>query len=230
MPALVSYLKNNGQKVGLTLGGGTKTCFGFPGSLDHEYVDAGQLYNWGVEYLRYQNCYPGLASATQRFTKMGEALNFTQTSAKPIYYAIDNWGDSKAATWAPDVAHSWGTTIPYFINAPHSNAWSWVRNSFIKNSLSALSAGPGRYNNPGELLVGRGLLTADEEATQFALWAVAKAPLLYSANITDMSFASQDILFNAKLIAINQEPLNKQATCVSGCVLTETILSSVSSW
>lgn len=161
---------------------------------------------------------------------MGEALNFTQTSAAPIYYAIDNWGDSKAATWAPDVAHSWGTTIPYFINAPHSNAWSWVQNSFIKNSLSALSAGPGRHNNPGELLVGRGLLSADEEATQFALWAVAKAPLLYSANITAMPFSSQNILFNANLISINQEPLNKQATCATGCVLTETILSSVSSW
>jgi alpha-galactosidase len=41
MPALVNYLNNNKQKVGLTLGGGSKTCFGFPGSLDHEYVDAG---------------------------------------------------------------------------------------------------------------------------------------------------------------------------------------------
>jgi len=121
---------------------------------------------------------------------MGEALNFTQTRADPIYYAIDNWGDGKAATWAPGVAHSWGTTIPYTLAAAHSNAWTWVASSYIKNSISAHSSGLGRYNNPGELLVGRGLLTADEEATQFALWAVAKAPLMYSANITDMSFAS----------------------------------------
>jgi len=174
----------------LTLGSGSKTCLGFPGSLDHDYVDAGLLYNWGVEYLRYQNCYPDGVSATQRFTKMGEALNFTQTRADPIYYAIDNWGDGKAATWAPGVAHSWGTTIPYTLAAAHSNAWTWVASSYIKNSISAHSSGLGRYNNPGELLVGRGLLTADEEATQFALWAVAKAPLMYSANITDMSFAS----------------------------------------
>jgi len=160
---------------------------------------------------------------------MGKALNFTET-INPIYYAMDNCGDSKAATWAPDVAHSWGTTIPYTLAAPHSNAWTWVQNSFIKNSLSALSAGAGRYNNPGELLVGRGLLTADEEATQFALWAVAKAPLLYSANITDMPFTSQAILFNSGLVSINQGALNKQATCATGCVLTETILSSVSSW
>lgn len=209
MPALVDYVKANGQKVGLTLSGGSKTCFGFPGSLDYEYVDAGQLYNWGVEYLRYQNCHPEGVSATQRFTKMGDALNFTQTGADTMYYAMDNWGDSNAAAWAPDVASTWGTTIPYFINAPHSNAWTWVQNSFIKNSIAALSQGPGRYNNPGELLVGRGLLTADEEASQFALWAVARAPLMYTANITDMSYASQDILFNDKLIAINQGPQNK---------------------
>ena len=82
-----------------------------------------------------------------------------------MYYDVDNWGDANAATWAPDISDSWGTGLPYGYTNKNSNAFAWVANSFIINSLSALSQGPGRYNNPGELLVGKNVLSADEEST-----------------------------------------------------------------
>lgn len=88
------------------------------------------------------------------------------------------------------MSNSWGTGLPYGYTNKKENAWAWVKNSFLVNSLSAFSQGPGRYNNPGELLVGKSVLSPDEEATQFALWAISKAPLLFSANINDMPYSS----------------------------------------
>lgn len=79
-------------------------------------------------------------------------------------------------------------------------------------------AGPFHFNDPDHLLVGRGLLNDDEEKTHFALWAVAKAPLIISANITTLPFTSEAILKNEWLIAVNQDKLGQQAKCTYNCV------------
>lgn len=92
-----------------------------------------------------------------------------------------------------------------------------MRHSFFKNIESAHAQGTGHYNSPGELLVGRNLLTTDEEKTQFALWAVSKAPLIFTANMTSMSFLSEDILKNELLIEVNQNQVGRQAECTVGC-------------
>jgi alpha-galactosidase len=70
MQSLSNYVQSNNQKFGVTLGAGSKTCQGYPGSLYHEIMDAGQLYNLGAEYLRYESCYGEGISAQERFTKM----------------------------------------------------------------------------------------------------------------------------------------------------------------
>ena len=61
------------------------------------------------------------------------------------------------------------------------------------------------------------MLTDDEEKTQFALWAVSKAPLIFTANMTSMPFTSEAILKNAALIEVNQNQVGKQAQCTQGC-------------
>jgi len=61
------------------------------------------------------------------------------------------------------------------------------------------------------------LLTADEEKTHFALWAVSKSPLIFTANMTSMSFASEAVLKNQALIDVNQNAVGKQAQCTQGC-------------
>jgi len=93
--------------------------------------------------------------------------------------------------------------------------------NFQNNLLSGNAAGPGHFNDPDHLLVGRGLLTPTEEATHFALWSAAKAPLLISANITTLSYASEAILKNEYLIAVNQDFLGQQAQCIYNCDLSQ---------
>jgi len=57
MQALGDSLHKTGMKLGLYSSAGTKTCAGFPGSLDYEFNDAAVYAEWGVDYLKYDNCY-----------------------------------------------------------------------------------------------------------------------------------------------------------------------------
>ena len=56
------------------------------------------------------------------------------------------------------------------------------------------------------LEVGNGGLTHEEEKTHFAMWCLAKAPLIIGCDITTASKDSIDILMNTDLIAVNQDP------------------------
>lgn len=198
------------MKFGLLMGSGDKTCQGYTGSLNHEHSDADQVSRWGVEFLRYDSCYAGTHSAVSRYTAMGEGLNATRGGGYGfIHFDIDNWGNEQVTTWGPDIADSWTTSIPIGASNKPSNSWAQMRHSFFKNIQSAVAQGPGHYNSPGELLLGRGLLTIEEEKTQFALWAVSKAPLIFTQNMTGMPPASEAILRNQGLIDVNQNTEGK---------------------
>ena len=53
------------------------------------------------------------------------------------------------------------------------------------------------------LQIGNGYLTLEEEKTHFALWAMAKAPLLIGCDLATVSADSLNILKNKDLIDIN---------------------------
>ena len=64
---------------------GTKTCNNRPGSLHYEIHDAMTYASWGVDYLKYENCYDDGTKPEQRFPPMRDALNAT---GRPIFLAI----------------------------------------------------------------------------------------------------------------------------------------------
>lgn len=45
-----------GLKIGIYSDAGTETCAGYPGSLEYETIDAEAFAEWGVDYLKYDNC------------------------------------------------------------------------------------------------------------------------------------------------------------------------------
>lgn len=61
------------------------------------------------------------------------------------------------------------------------------------------------------LEVGNGGMTNDQYQSHFALWAVLKAPLLIGCNLKNMTKETMEILGNDEIIALNQDPLGKQA-------------------
>jgi alpha-galactosidase len=46
-----------GLKVGIYGSAGTKTCGGFPAQIGNEELDASVFAAWGIDYLKYDNCY-----------------------------------------------------------------------------------------------------------------------------------------------------------------------------
>lgn len=65
------------------------------GSLDYETEDAQAFASWGVDYLKYDNCYHmgrfGTAQISfNRYNVMSKALNAT---GRPILYSLCSWGE-----------------------------------------------------------------------------------------------------------------------------------------
>jgi alpha-galactosidase len=75
-------------------------------------------------------------------------------------------------------------------------------------------AGPGHWNDPDMLEVGRGM-SPDEDRAHFGMWAILAAPLLAGNDIRSMSETTKAILTNADVIAVDQDPLGKQGTVVA---------------
>lgn len=57
MKHLADYIHRKGLKIGLYSSAGTFTCAGRAGGLDHEDVDAKDYAAWGIDYLKYDNCF-----------------------------------------------------------------------------------------------------------------------------------------------------------------------------
>lgn len=78
-----------------------------------------------------------------------------------------------------------------------------MKYNFEQNQLHPEIAGPGGWNDPDMLEVGNGGLTHAEERSHFALWCIAKAPLIIGCNLNTVSPQSLAILKNEELIKVN---------------------------
>ena len=119
-----------GLKLGIYGDAGTMTCAGYPGSLGKEKLDAQTWADWGVDYLKYDNCYNQSDGSREdyvrRYTAMREAIDET---GRPMVYSICEWGQSKPWEWATGVGHLWRTT------GDISDNWSSLRSiiAFIES-------------------------------------------------------------------------------------------------
>jgi len=213
--ALADYAHKKGMKFGLYSDAGTNTCQGRPGSLGYEEIDARTYAEWGVDYLKYDNCYADPRTPEERYPIMRDALN---KSGRLIFYSMCEWGVDDPAKWAKDVGNSWRTT------GDISDSWSSMIGIIDKNNEWADFAGPGGWNDPDMLEVGNGGMTYDEYRTHFSLWALAKAPLLVGCDVTKRDPETFEILLNSEVIAVNQDKLGVQGRKVAHGVRDDTSL------
>ncbi|NUT48761.1 MAG: glycoside hydrolase family 27 protein [Saccharothrix sp.] len=73
LKAVADHVHERGLKFGVYADSGSKTCAGYPGSLGHEAADARAFAEWGVDYLKYDNCNNDGTPAAERYGKMGRA-------------------------------------------------------------------------------------------------------------------------------------------------------------
>jgi alpha-galactosidase len=217
IPAVARYVHRLGLKVGIYEDAGTTTCDGYPGSYGHEAIDARTFASWGVDYLKYDNCFipyagfPGLDHQqidTRLYTTMSRALRAT---GRPIVFAMCNGYDPEAHPWR------WG--------APVSNLWRTtvdIKDTFASTLLNFegtvdlwRDAHPGAFNDPDMLEIGNGGQTTAQYRTQFSLWAEMAAPLIAGTNLTALSRADRRIYTNRAVIAVDQDSLGVQGRPVA---------------
>ena len=163
------------------------------------------LEDLGVDYLKYDWCSADETDGLERvaaFTHMRDELRRLD---RPIVYSISEYGETEPWTWAPGIADMWRTTGDI---AP-----VWVSIVAIINSQADLAeyAGPGHWNDPDMLQVGNGDLTPDEVRAHVGMWAMLAAPLMIGTDMDKLAPEVLDALSNKEVIAIDQDPLGKQA-------------------
>ena len=201
LKTLADYVHGLGLKLGNYSDRGTMTCARRVGSEGHEVQDANTYASWGIDYLKYDNCYVTKDKYTQ-YKAMSDALKAT---GRPIVFSICGW---QFDSWAPQVGHLWRTT------GDISDNWGSMLGCADTNSRFAQYAGPGHWNDPDMLEVGNGGMSTTEYRTHFSLWAIQAAPLLAGNDLRNMSQATKDILTAPEVIAVDQDPLGKQGVSV----------------
>ena len=200
------YVHSLGLKLGIYEDAGTATCAGYPGSLGHEAVDAQTFADWGVDYLKYDNCNNAGSTTKEeyiaRYSAMRDALAAT---GRPIVYSICEWGVNDPASWAGDVGNLWRTTGDIGDN------WSSLKSIIEQNAPLSDAAHPGAWNDPDMLEIGNGGMTDTEYKTHFSLWAEMAAPLLIGTDLRRATPATLSILKNKDVIAVDQDSLGAQA-------------------
>jgi|BarGraNGADG00212_1021973.scaffolds.fasta_scaffold14486_1 alpha-galactosidase len=206
-----AYVHSKGLKLGIYEDAGTATCAGYPGSLGHEQVDAQTFADWGVDYLKYDNCNTPAGTADtqaefiQRYSVMRDALAAT---GRPIVYSICEWGQQQPWTWAGAVGNLWRTT------GDISDNWNSLKSIVNQNAPLAQYAGPGAWNDPDMLEVGNGGMTDTEYRSHFSLWAEMAAPLLVGTDLRKATPATMAIYLNRDVIAVDQDPLGAQGRVI----------------
>ncbi|PRP89753.1 hypothetical protein PROFUN_00095 [Planoprotostelium fungivorum] len=230
--ALADYAHSKGLLFGIYSDAGSNTCAGRPGSLGHELDDAKTYAEWGVDYLKYDNCNADGNTVKERYTAMAKALHSVD---RPIFFSMCEWGVQRPAEWGKSIGgNSWRTT------GDISDNWNSMLLNALYNDADAAAAGPGGWNDPvgnggmnndeykihfalwcldladgtTQLEVGNGGMNNDEYKIHFALWCLVKAPLLIGCDLSSISKDTLSILGNKEAIAVNQDSLGQQGTLI----------------
>ena len=210
MKALADYVHAKGLKFGMYSCCGTLTCAAYPGSFEHEFSDAKQFAEWGVDYLKYDNCYkPSSQADPMLYRRMGAAL---KNCGRDILFAACQWGTEDVWQWIRSTgAHTYRST------GDIQDSWSSIEKIARSQLEKQCFQGPDCFNDMDMLVVGMygkgmnpyisiGGCTDEEYQTHFTLWAMMGSPLIIGCDVRAMSEQAKTILTNQDLIAINQDP------------------------
>ena len=186
------------------------TCGGNPGQLYYEDIDAQTYADWGIDYLKSDNCASYALDSSVRFAAMRDALNRT---GKSIVLSIEPFAMTPDAELSSKVSNLWRVAMDI------QSDWHDIINRADISDKWAPLAGPGGWNDPDMINVGNpspdgdkgGHMTLGESRVYFGLWAIMKAPLLLSSNLPHLVPEVIAIVNNTDIIAVNQDPLGVQA-------------------
>lgn len=214
MKDLAEYVHSKGLKFGIYSDRGSKTCQGRPATLGNETLDAQTFADWGVDYLKEDNCYSssGKDDLNQLFKEFGSMRDALNATGRPIFFSVCGGGD-----------HGPGDNITYYASDPRgggklANSWrissdviEWQTCQMAYEFDAGLQkfSGPGGFNDP-DMLYGSAAswqMSQARSRTQFSLWSVLMAPLIIGANVRNLSAFDMETFTNSEIIAVSQDKL-----------------------
>ncbi|WP_020619267.1 glycoside hydrolase family 27 protein [Paenibacillus daejeonensis] len=211
MKALADYIHSKGLKFGMYSCVGTHTCAGYPGSFEHEFQDAKQLAEWGVDFLKYDYCFkPRHMSGELLYKRMSLAL---KNSGREILFSACNWGEDNVYQWiresgahmyrsTHDIQDQWESIKKLALSQLDKTSYT---GSFCHNDMDMLVVGMYGGSNNGFIGSKIGGCNDLEYQTHFALWSMMGSPLMIGCDIRSANEAAKATLLNPDLIAINQD-------------------------
>ncbi|KAJ5802529.1 Alpha-galactosidase alpha-n-acetylgalactosaminidase [Penicillium pulvis] len=221
---IADFLHNKGLKLGVYSDAGIYDCDFYPGPWGYEELDAATYAEWGVDYLKYDNC-GGFEANTEspqvRFGAMRDALRGT---GREIFYSICQWGHQFPWYWADENSQSYrmsGDITDVFSDTGKDCAcktaycmdvgYAGCSVLTIIRRMRELSPfqKSGAWADMDMLEIGNGNMTLHEQQTHMTFWAALKSPLIIGADLQMLSDESLGVLKNKEIIAVSQDSLGE---------------------
>ena len=248
MQGLTDYIHSLGLKAGIYSSPGPRACGGSVASFDHEELDAQSYAAWGFDYLKYDWCSyrPDLEAKRTRPVDLSP-MNKYLTNGTPedvlkqmrpyavmrsaldkvnrdILYSFCQYGNGNSWEWVGELGGNSGRTTYDIIDKWKSPDGLSVADIGFNQNGHEKFAGPGHFNDPDMLVIGKvgwgpdlhpTRLTPNEQYTHITLWCLLASPLLIGCDMTQMDDFTLSLLTNDEVLEVNQDPLGKQAARVA---------------
>lgn len=173
--------------------------------------DVKQWAKWGFDYLKY-DWNPIEVPETQAM------YDLLRGSGRDIVFSLSNSTPFASIADLSKIANAWRT------GGDIKDNWKSLKSRLLTQDKWAPYARPGHWNDPDMMIVGwvgwgKGprptMLTADEQYSHMTAWCLQSVPLLLGNDLTKLDDFTTSLLTNDEVLAVNQDPLGKQATVVA---------------
>ncbi len=225
MKGMTAYIHSKGLRAGIYTSPGPWNCAGYVGSYQHEQLDAMTFAEWGFDFLKYDWCsYRPYAVDRSRYeymkpyALMGEIL---KNLDRDVVYNLCQYGMDQVWEWGADVdGNCWRTTGDLGLSGGFMGIG-------LSNAQHYQYAQPGHWNDPDYILIGwvgsahkmgQGepvSLSGNQQYQYMSMWSLMAAPLIFSGDMTKLDAFTINVLCNAEVIEIDQDPLGKQGRIVT---------------
>lgn len=174
--------------------------------------DAKQFAEWGFDYLKY-DWNPIEMPETKAM------YDLLRASGRDIVFSLSNSTPFASIAELSTVSNAWRT------GGDIKDNWKSLKSRIFTQDKWAPFARPGHWNDPDMMILGvvgwgsaekwPSKLTPDEQYTHMSAWCLMSVPLLLGNDLTRLDEFTLSLLTNDEVIAVNQDPLGKQATVIS---------------
>jgi alpha-galactosidase len=172
--------------------------------------DVKQWVKWGFDYLKY-DWNPIEVPETKAM------YDLLRNSGRDVVFSLSNSTPFASIPELSKIANAWRT------GGDIRDNWKSLKSRLLTQDKWAPYAAPGHWNDPDMMIVGwvgwgKGPypthLTADEQYSHMSAWCLQSVPLLLGCDLTKLDAFTLSLLTNDEVLAVNQDPLGKQATLV----------------